>query len=283
MEGNSTDRVGMKHVLPSLGTGAAEVGRTKSVRPNLVQTLDALLYPYHVSHWDDDCFRGEILRHLTPAAQVLDLGAGAGIVSQMNFRGRAAWVCGVDPDPRVKSNPYLDEARVGVGETIAYDANRFDLVFADNVLEHLEDPGRVFDEVFRVLKPGGEFLVKTPNKWHYVPTIARLTPHWFHAMVNRWRGRATDDTFPTLYRVNTRAAISQHAKSCGFEIVGVKLIEGRPEYLRLTWPTYLAGWLYERFVNLVPGMARFRVVMIAVLRKPASPTEGVQSGWRRAA
>jgi len=35
----------------------------------------------------------------------LDLGAGAGIVSQMNFKGIASRVCGIDPDERVLSNP----------------------------------------------------------------------------------------------------------------------------------------------------------------------------------
>jgi hypothetical protein len=31
-------------------------------------------------------------------------GAGAGIVQQMNFRGLAARVCGVDVDPRTVNN-----------------------------------------------------------------------------------------------------------------------------------------------------------------------------------
>ncbi|MEI2780661.1 MAG: hypothetical protein V9H25_05130 [Candidatus Competibacter sp.] len=43
----------------------------------------------------------------------------------------------------------------------------------------------VFREVARVLKRGGVFLFKTPNKTHYMPTIARLTPHRFHQFVNR--------------------------------------------------------------------------------------------------
>ena len=44
--------------------------------------------------------------------------------------------------------------------------------------------------------------------------------------------------------------------------------EGRPEYLRFSAPTYLLGWLYERLVNKVPGLWRFRVLLIAELRKP---------------
>jgi hypothetical protein len=48
----------------------------------------------------------------------------------------------------------------------------------------------------------------------------------------------------------------------------VDRVEGRPEYLRVTAPTYLAGWLYERLVNTVPVLAPFRIRLIAVLCKP---------------
>ena len=50
--------------------------------------------------------------------------------------------------------PYLDEGRDGVGESIPYPDASFDLVFADNVLDHLPDPARVFAEVARVLRGG---------------------------------------------------------------------------------------------------------------------------------
>ena len=81
----------------------------------------------------------------------------------MNFRGHARRLCGIDPDPRVAANPYLDEGQVGVGESIPYPDASFDVVFADNVLEHLPDPAAVFAAVTRVLRPGGVFLGKTPN------------------------------------------------------------------------------------------------------------------------
>ncbi len=235
----------------------------------MIQWLDAKLYPHFQKNWDDSLFRERILSHLTGAdLTILDLGAGAGIVEAMNFKGHAREVCGLDPDPRVVDNPYLDEGKVGVGESIPYPDGRFDLVFADNVLEHLPDPDRVFAEVARVLRRGGGLLAKTPNKWHYVPLIARLTPHAFHRWVVRWRGRAGDDVFPTRYRANSPAAIKRLAATAGLEVVRIELIEGRPEYLRFSTPTYLLGWLYERLVNRVPALARFRVLLIAELRKP---------------
>lgn len=234
----------------------------------LTRCLDRFWYPKHQDNWDNQAFREEVLRSLRPGARLLDLGAGAGIVSHMNFRGMTGQVCGLDPDQRVLHNPYLDEACIGHGEAIPYADAYFDVVIANNVLEHLDQPLAVFEEVARVLKPGGLFITKTPNRRHYVPLIAALTPHWFHQLVNTWRGRAADDTFLTRYLANTPQEIRRHGTQAGLDLIQVSLIEGRPEYLRMTAPTYLCGWFYERAVNFVPGLSIFRCVMISTLRKP---------------
>jgi SAM-dependent methyltransferase len=200
---------------------------------------------------------------------VLDLGAGSGNVREMNFRGIAGRICGVDLDPRVASNPLLDEGRVADAAGIPYPDGEFDVVFADNVVEHLTDPVQVFSDVHRVLKPGGVFLFKTPNKTHYMPTIARITPHRFHQFVNKLRGRAEADTFPTQYRANTVKDVRRIADAAGFEVTTVQRVEGRPEYLRLSGPTYILGAAYERLVNSTDLLAMFRILLVAELRKPA--------------
>lgn len=213
--------------------------------------------------------RERILKVLGPGDIMLDLGAGAGIIHQMNFRGLAGRVCGIDLDPRILShNRFLDEALQGSAEAIPYPSDTFNFVIANNVMEHIVDTHGVYREVFRVLKPGGRFLFKTPNKRHYMPLIARLTPLWFHQYINRIRGRSTEDTFPTQYLSNSPGQIRDLAQGSGLYVESIDLIEGRPEYTRLTALTYLFGFLYERMVNWVPGLSVFRIVIIGQLRKP---------------
>lgn len=236
---------------------------------NLVARMDRRLYALFGNNWDDTMLRERILKILTPGDTMLDLGAGAGIIRQMNFRGLAGRVCGIDLDPRILTqNRYLDEALHGSAEAIPYPSGTFDFVIANNVMEHIADPHGVYREICRVLKPGGRFLFKTPNKWHYMPLIARLTPLRFHQYINRIRGRSTEDTFPTKYLANSPGQIRELAKGSGLRVESIELIEGRPEYTRLTAITYLFGYLYERIVNRVSGLSVFRILIIGQLRKP---------------
>lgn len=234
----------------------------------MINQLDKWFYPNYQSNWDDQIFRQAILSHITVEAKVLDLGAGAGIVPAMNFRGLCAQVCGIDPDQRVLNNPYLDKATVGTGETIPYCDNYFDIVIADNVVEHLKNPEKVFYEINRILKPGGKFFFKTPNLWHYMPTIARATPHKFHQYITKKiKNRANVDTFPTLYLANTPKKIHAIAQKTNFTTEKIFLFEGRPEYLRFSIPTYFLGYLWEQCVNRYQLFSKFRILIIAYLQK----------------
>ncbi len=233
----------------------------------LIKILDKYFYPEFQDNWDNKLFRDRVIEYINSNSKVLDLGAGAGIIEQCNFKGLASVVYGIDLDNRVLKNPYLDEAKLGSAESIPYDDQSFDIVICNNVLEHLSNPAVVFKEVHRVLRRDGFLIAKTPNKFHYVSILARLTPHWFHKFYNRLRGRQEEDTFPTFYRINSYKEIVYYVQKTGFKIEKIELIEGRPEYLRINCFTYLFGILYEKIVNSSEVFCNFRVLLVASLRK----------------
>lgn len=150
---------------------------------------------------------------------VLDFGAGRGLWAHepipafsQHLRAietRVRRVEGVDVDPVVLTNPTLAAAHViEPGDTLPYDGETFDLVLADYVLEHVseEDAPTVSAEVLRVLRPGGWFAARTPNKWGMIGVGARAVPNNLHTKVLRTLQpeRKEEDVFPVRYAMNTR-------------------------------------------------------------------------------
>jgi len=175
---------------------------------------------------------------LTPQSVVLDLGAGRGELGQSMpdgfirnlaiLKGRVARVVGVDVDPVVTKNPFLDEAAViAPGGALPFPDAAFDVIYSDWVLEHVDDPAPFVRELERVLKPGGWFCGRTPNKLGLVALGARLVPNRLHTRVLGViePGRQAIDVFPTRYRLNTLAAVRRHFpaerwRSCSFRYAG---------------------------------------------------------------
>jgi SAM-dependent methyltransferase len=60
--------------------------------------------------------------------------------------------------------PGLPVERV-TGTALPFPDASFDLVISLDVLEHIPDTDAHLSEVARVLRPGGSYLIQTPNKW----------------------------------------------------------------------------------------------------------------------
>jgi SAM-dependent methyltransferase len=220
---------------------------------------------------NDAVFREMIYDAVTPGSCVLDAGAGAGNAFAYDLKSRAAEVIGVDLDPRVEQNPQLHHGLYCDLAHIPLPDGSVDVAFSRYVLEHITDPGAFLREMARLLKPGGLLLFLTPNKWHYVSLISRFTPHVFHGWLNRQRGRAEEDTFPTVYLLNAARDIRRWMQAAGFEQRELRLRECSPNYLLFSLPTFLAGVLYERVVNSTDAFAGLRVNILGVFAKVNGP------------
>lgn len=167
-------------------------------------------------------FYSQIAAILGPTDTVLDFGAGRGEMltddtvayrrQMCDLRARCGHLDGCDVDPVVLENPYLDEARViEFGAPLPYEDNRFDVIVARYVFEHVDDPVFTAGELLRVLKPGGVIAATTPNKWGYISLNARVVPNRYHVAVlsHSQPERKPEDVFPTRYKLNTRRALDE--------------------------------------------------------------------------
>ena len=150
-----------------------------------------------------------------PDYVVLDLGAGRGAIfdgpkswttSLATLKGKVRRLAGCDVDPVVLSNEHLDDAMVfDPNGRLPYDDNTFDLVYSDWVLEHIDHVAPFVAELDRVLKPGGWFCARTPNKWGYIALAVRMLPKNLEARIlqKAQPDRLEHDVFPKHYRLNT--------------------------------------------------------------------------------
>ena len=232
-------------------------------------------YYFDISDWKDGTSEyHEILSRYTPSknATVLEIGSGPEDRSSAYVASRVAHLDGLDIDKRVLSNPDLREAFVYNGEEFPKEIadESYDLVVADYVMEHVEHPSLMMTEIHRILRPGGHFVFRTPNIFHYVSLISRFTPHSFHlAMANKARQRddSSVDPYPTFYRFNSRRAVRTIATEAGLRDVELRMVEKQPSYLKFNSLAYRCGVAYERTVNSTLVLSVFRANIFAVLCK----------------
>ena len=216
---------------------------------------------------NDGVFKDMIKKYLKPEFKILDAGAGAGEIFKHDFKDQVTEIIGADLDPRVEENPQVHRGYITDLTETPFEDNYFDLTFNRYVLEHIADPEKFLKEMSRITKPGGFMIFLTPNKWHYVSVIARFTPHKFHEWVNKKRGREEDDTFPTVYKLNSGSDIKKQFRRYDFESHEIIYRECSPNYLLFSYATFIIGVLYEKIVNSTTLFYGLRVNIVGCFRK----------------
>jgi SAM-dependent methyltransferase len=171
-------------------------------------------------------FYQRVVAVLPEGGVVLDLGAGRGAIFDEKDGSWRDWLVrlgqkhsrriGADVDPVVKTNPELDKAEIiEPGKPLPFGDQSFDLILCDWVVEHVEDPESFVAEVRRVLKVGGWFCCRTPNRWSYFSIGARLFSGAGEDKALRilQPGRRAADVFPKFYTMNTLAEIRKQFAS----------------------------------------------------------------------
>jgi SAM-dependent methyltransferase len=106
--------------------------------------------------------------HLAHAGHVLDIGAGEGYLARrvhdlIRSKGYAAKLEACDLFPDNFRVPEVPCHAINLHGGLPLADQSVDLAYSVEVLEHLEDQFLFFREVHRVLRPGGRFVLTTPN------------------------------------------------------------------------------------------------------------------------
>lgn len=154
-------------------------------------------------------FKEKITTLLTECKNVVDIGGGLRIDKEKNNRHdpSRAWI-----QPLLKNVDYkiLDPVPDYHPDILG---DIHDLPFADNsqealiciaVLEHVKNPFKAVDEMYRVLKPGGFCFTYVPFLYYYHPMKGYYDDYW------RFTNNGIDELFKhfsTVEKCNVRGAI----------------------------------------------------------------------------
>ena len=148
--------------------------------------------------------------------RVLDIGCGHGALSLTLAESAGCDVVAMDVlESRVRSVKARKAtrdpdaaARVRIvradAESLPFRDESFDAVAATEVLEHLDEPGRMLSEARRVLRPAGRFFMTTPNSEALPYRLLRFLPE---SAVSRLAASLTQETLhPELLHDHAAAA-----------------------------------------------------------------------------
>ena len=87
---------------------------------------------------------------------VLDLGSGTGAAFDqlLNYETTA-----IDPDKKMLELNTFENKVLGSAENLPFVDNSFDNVFCSFVWRNVSDTNKALEEVYRVLRPGGKFIL----------------------------------------------------------------------------------------------------------------------------
>jgi SAM-dependent methyltransferase len=216
---------------------------------NFYSRVNALVQPEFVL-LDYGCGRGEYADDQIAYRRALRI-----------FKHRCRRVIGVDVDENARENPFLDDFyQIDNGKLPLAD-HSVDMCICDWVLEHIENPDLFFNEMRRIIRPGGYLCIRTTNRWSYISVVARIIKEKYHEQLlsKAQPARNEIDIFPKYFRCNSinKLKIAMAKISCRFVVYGY---EAEPAYLNFSGLTYLIGVYLHK---LTPEYFRTTIITFA--------------------
>lgn len=189
--------------------------------------------------------REEAVSRLVPQGgkKLLDLGCGEGSLVA-KCRTKAKVLVGVDLlESRLlrARKRYHREVKMGLFEfhqqdlddKLKFRSHSFDVITCSSVIEYTLEPELVFKEIYRILRPGGTFIIEVPNLAFVSERLKLLTGQLVgSAHAPGWQGgRLHHFTFSTLHELLEKNGFLVREKSCS----------GLLAQIRRVWPELLSS------------------------------------------
>lgn len=163
--------------------------------------------------------------------KILDIGCGDGNFSlEVAKKLNTKKIYGLEIEEELLKKAKKNGIKVYKGdanEKFPFKDNSFDVIIANQIVEHLLNPDNLFEEIYRVLKPNGYHIIATPNLcslhnrifvllgWQ----ITNITPSTKIVFGNPNRGAQNSLRGPSRHlTVFSPAALKEMLKFYGFKV-----------------------------------------------------------------
>lgn len=197
-------------------------------------------------------------------AKVLDVCCGSGVVGA-SFKGKVKSITGLDLTPEMVelSKQRLDEVYQGTVYNMPFSDQSYDLVVTREVLHLLQNPQKPVSEIYRVLKPGGQFIV------------GQIIP--FSAEDGPWMYRVFKKKQPLIFNMFQENDFKSMLKAAGFvdmKTTEYNLWESIDVWINTYETTYLhREEIKELFLNAPKEIKKYHPYKIL-------PSGEIQDLWR---
>jgi SAM-dependent methyltransferase len=136
---------------------------------------------------------------------ILEVGCGpVGIIFELDNAKSRIGLEPMDLDG-LANNEKSSIVKKGIGEEIPFPDDSFDIVISFNALDHSINPAKVVQEIYRVLRKGGDFLLwiyVLRNHFQFLQSLMNWIdpPHPFHFTVDQLLIPIENSSFEIKYR-----------------------------------------------------------------------------------
>ena len=218
-------------------------------------------------------YENVLINNIKVGSRWLDLGCGRKLLPSWSHLiegmlvSRCKYVVGLDYDLKaLKDNRSISHKVRGDILNLPFNNSSFHVVTANMVLEHLIHPKTQFEEIHRILRPGGLFIFHTPNLLSCSSLISKALPEFIKKMIIRiLEGRSSIDIFPTYYRSNTQNRICLLARQARFTLIDIFMCSTPGTFVvfpilllpELVWMRILQSTMLKRYMpNMISILMR---------------------------
>jgi len=182
-------------------------------------------------------FKNYLEQYINNDTTILEIGCGRQSFGHEYYM-KAKHRTGIDPDSEaLKDNTLMDEKICCSIQTIPDTIGQFDIVIAQWVLEHIQNPTKDMEKISSLCKSGGHFIFMTTNIYSPIMLVSKLLPTGLKKFLRKTLLNINEnDTYPTPYKINSPSAIDKYLTKAGFKKVEIKTVGVLTYY---SWNKYL--------------------------------------------